>query len=196
MIAGSLTYDTKMDTSGFQKGVDQITNKTQSGGTKIKNIIAALGITKLISKGISLITENLDSAISRFDILNNYPKVMSNLGVATEDAQKSIDKMGEKLLGLPTTLDTAALSVQRFTSANNDVQKSTDYFLALNNALLAGGASADIQSSAMEQLSQAYAKGKPDAMEWRSILTAMPRTIKTSSKTIRLYFNSSWWRFI
>lgn len=50
------------------------------------------------------------------DTLNNYPKVMSNLGIATEDAQKSINKMSEKLSGLPTTLDEGALAVQRFTS--------------------------------------------------------------------------------
>lgn len=178
MVAGSLTYDTKMDTNGFQKGIDKITSKTQSGGTKIKNIIAALGITKIISTGINVIMGSIGDAISRLDILNNYPKVMSNLGVSADKAQASIDKMSDKLSGLPTTLDSAAISVQRFTSANNDVQKSTDYFLALNNALLAGGASAGIQESAMEQLSQAYAKGKPDAMEWRSILTAMPGQLK------------------
>lgn len=182
MVAGSLTYDTKMDTSGFQKGVNQITNATQSGGTKIKNIIAALGITKLITAGINTVMGSLGDAISRLDILNNYPKVMSNLGISTDKAQQSIDKLGDKLLGLPTTLDNAALAVQRFTSANGDVEKSTNYFLALNNALLAGGASAGIQETAMEQLSQAYAKGKPDAMEWRSILTAMPGQLKQIAK--------------
>lgn len=30
----------------------------------------------------------------------------------------------------------------------------------------------------MEQLSQAYAKGKPDMMEWRSLMTAMPAQLK------------------
>lgn len=86
--------------------------------------------------------------------------------------------MSDKLSGLPTTLDEGAMAVQRFTSANGDIEKSTDYFLALNNAILAGGAATDIQSSALEQLSQAYAKGKPDMMEWRSLMTAMPAQLK------------------
>ena len=51
-------------------------------------------------------------------------------------------------------------------------------FLALNNAILAGGASMEIQKSALEQMSQAYAKGKPDMMEWRTMMMAMPAQLK------------------
>ena len=166
-IAGTLTYKTELDTSGVQKA-----------GSTVKNIIAGLGITKMITTAINTINQSLDSAISRVDTLNNFPKVMSNLGIGAEDAQDSITKMSDKLAGLPTTLDQGALAVQRFTSANGDVEKSTDIFLALNNAILAGGASTEIQASALEQMSQAYAKGKPDMMEWRTIMTAMPAQLK------------------
>lgn len=173
-VAGSLTYDTEIDKSGFEKGLNSLKTSTSSAFSQIKNIVTALGIDKLISATFNVLNNSIDGAISRLDTLNNYPKVMSNLGIASEDAKKSIQKMSDKLSGLPTTLDQGALAVQRFTSKNNDVNKSTDYFLALNNALLAGGASADIQSTALEQLSQSYAKGKPDMVEWRSIQTAMP----------------------
>lgn len=177
-VAGSLTYDTKLDTKGFQKGVNDITNKAKTGGTTVKNIVAGLGITKIISKAFQVISSSVDSAISRIDTLKNFPKVMSNLGIGSEDATKSINKLSEKLKGIPTKLDDAALAVQRFTSANGDIEKSTDIFLAVNNAILAGGASADIQASALEQLSQAYAKGKPDMVEWRTLQTAMPAQLK------------------
>ena len=103
---------------------------------------------------------------------------MSNLGIGVEESKEAIKDLSERLKGIPTTLDAAALSVERFTSKNGDVKKSVEIFTAINNALLAGGASADIQSSAMEQLSQAYAKGKPDMMEWRSLQTAMPAQLK------------------
>lgn len=176
--AGSLNYDTRLDTTGFQKGINSIANTAQSGGTKIKNIVSALGITKIISTAISTINNSIDSAISRIDTLNNFPKVMSNLGISSKESTKTINKLSDNLKGIPTTLDSAALAVQRFTSANEDIEKSTDIFLAVNNAILAGGASADIQASALEQLSQAYAKGKPDMVEWRSIQTAMPAQLK------------------
>ena len=167
VAAGTLTYKTELDTSGVQKA-----------GSTVKSIIAGLGITKLISTAMNEIKNSTDDAIKRLDTLNNFPKVMSNLGIASEDADKSIKKMSDKLSGLPTTLDQGASAVQRFTSANGDVEKSTDIFLALNNAILAGGASTEIQATALEQMSQAYAKGKPDMMEWRSLMTAMPAQLK------------------
>lgn len=183
-IAGSLTYDTQIDKNGFEKGLKSLTSSVKSGGAKIKDIISALGITKLISTAISTINNSIDGAVSRIDTLNNFPKVMSNLGIESEASTKAINKLSDGLQGIPTTLDDAALAVQRFTSKNGQVDKSVDLFLAVNNALLAGGASADIQSSAMEQLSQAYAKGKPDMVEWRSIQTAMPAQLKQISKAM------------
>lgn len=131
-----------------------------------------------------MINNSIDGAVSRIDTLNNFPKVMTNLGIASEESEKAINKLSDGLQGIPTKLDDAALAVQRFTSKNGDVDKSVDLFLAVNNALLAGGASAEIQSSAMEQLSQAYAKGKPDMIEWRSIQTAMPAQLKQISQEI------------
>lgn len=177
-VAGSLTYDTKIDKNGFEKGLKNLENSVKSSSSGIKNIVTALGIDKMISSAFNIISGSIDGAISRLDTLNNYPKVMSNLGISSLDAQNSIKKMSDKLSGLPTTLDAGALAVQRFTSANKDVNKSTDYFLAFNNALLAGGASAEIQSSALEQLSQMYAVGTVDAQAWRSILTAMPAQLQ------------------
>ena len=177
-IAGSLIYDTEIDKSGFKKGLSSLTNSVKSGGTKIKNIVSALGITKLISTAFNTINNSIDGAVSRLDTMNNFPKVMSNLGIGVEESKETINDLSERLKGIPTTLDAAALSVERFTSKNGDVKKSVEIFTAVNNALLAGGASSEIQASALEQLSQAYAKGKPDMVEWRSIQTAMPAQLK------------------
>lgn len=177
-VAGSLTYDTKIDKNGFEKGLKNLENSVKTSSSGIKNIVTALGIDKIVSSAFNIISNSVDGAILRLDTLNNYPKVMSNLGIASDDAQNSINKMSDKLSGLPTTLDAGAQAVQRFTSANKDVNKSTDYFLAFNNALLAGGASADIQANALEQLSQMYAVGTVDAQAWRSVLTAMPAQLQ------------------
>lgn len=183
-VAGSLTYDTKIDKSGFKSGLNGIEKETNKAGSKVKDIIAGLGITKIIGKAFNLITSNMDSAIKRIDTLNNFPKVMKNLGISSDDSTKAIKKLSEGLKGIPTKLDDASLAVQRFTSINNDVNKSTDYFLAFNNALLAGGASADIQSNALEQLSQMYAVGTVDAQAWRSVQTAMPAQLQQVAKSL------------
>ena len=181
---GKVVIDTMLNSKNFESGLDRMQNATRKAGGTIKNIVVGLGITKLVSVAMGQITSSIDSAISRVDTLNNFPKVMSNLGIGAQEAQKSIDKMSDKLTGLPTTLDQGARAVQRFTSKNGDVAKSTDLFLALNNAILSGGASSEIQATALEQLAQAYAKGKPDMMEWRSAMTAMPAQLKQVAKAM------------
>lgn len=183
---GKIVISTQLDTKNFENGLNRMENTSKKAGGTIRNIVAGLGIAKLISKGLSLITSNIDDAVKRVDTLNNFPKVMKNLGVATSDAEASIKKMSNKLTGLPTTLDQGAMAVQRFTSKNNDVKKSTDIFLALNNAILAGGASTEIQASALEQMSQAYSKGKMDMMEWRAIQTAIPAQLNQVAKAMGL----------
>lgn len=185
-VGGRLTYETKLDTSGYQKGINDITSKTKSGGATVKNIVAGLGITKLVTKAFDVIRSSMDGAISRLDTMNNFPKVMSNLGIGAKESQKAIDKLSEGLQGIPTSLDAGALAVQRFTSKNGDVQKSADIFLAVNDAILAGGASTQIQESALEQLSQAYSKGKMDMMEWRTLQTAMPAQLKQVASAMGL----------
>lgn len=150
-------------------GLNKVSSKSIVVGSALGNVIGSV-----LTKAFSLLSSQISEAVTRLDTLNNFPKVMQNLKVSTEDAQKSVAILTDKLQGLPTSVDDAVRSVQRFTSANGDIKASTAMFLALNNAILAGGASAQIQSSALEQMSQAYTKGRADAMEWRAMLQAMP----------------------
>lgn len=189
-----LGFDGSSLTASMNKTEKQITSKSatmgESGGKAMSaawgiGIGAVSGITHaIVEQAIDILTSGIDKGIQRLDTLNNFPRVMENLGVETSKSKKVIDDLGNRLKGLPTSLDAAAQSVQRFTTANGDIEKSEEYFLALNNALLAGGTSMDIQQTALEQLSQAYAKGKPDMMEWRSLMTAMPAQLKQVSKAM------------
>ena len=165
----------KNEVTSLKNHVDKVTGSIGNSFKSIRNIVAGLGIASMIK---STILGNIDAAIKRVDTLSNYSRVMSNLGVGSVQANASIQKLSNKLIGLPTTLDDASGAVQRFTSVNSNISRSTDMFLALNNAILAGGASSEIQKSALEQLSQSYAKGKPDMFEWRSAMTAMPAQMK------------------
>lgn len=190
----ALVFDGKSLKASQQKVESEVENTGKSSGSKFGNawtVAAGNLLAKGIDKAMSAVTSHIDSAISRVDTLNNFPKIMSNLGISADDADKAIKKMSDKLQGLPTTLDAGAAAVQRFTSKNGDVKKSTDIFLALNNALLAGGQSTDIQATALEQLSQAYAKGKPDMVEWRSAMTAMPAQLNQVAEAMGFGKNAS-----
>ena len=177
-----ITANTQQLQKEISKTQQSISNLSKSASKSTNNLtssfIKASVFTKTLGLAMKVVTSNLGGAISRLDTLNNYTNVMSNLGVSGDDAEASIQRLSDKLQGLPTTLDDAVSSVQRFTSANGNVKASTDMFLALNNAILAGGASTEIQSSALEQLSQSYSKGSMDMMEWRTAMTAMPAQLK------------------
>ena len=63
-------------------------------------------------------------------------------------------------------------------------KKATDVTLALNNAIAAGGAPAEQQASAINQWTQAMAKGKPDLMDWRSLVQAAPAQMDQLAKSL------------
>lgn len=186
MDGGTVTITFKGDDKDLEKKVNSIKADLTDSLGSIKNIVAGMGITQLIGKAFNTINASLDGAITRLDTMNNFPKVMKNLGINVEESEKAISILSDKLTGLPTTLDSATIGVQRLVSKNGDLKKSTDIFLAMNNAIIAGGANATIQSSAVEQLTQAYSKGKMDMMEWRTLQMAMPAQLKQVASAMGL----------
>ena len=165
----------KGDTSDADKAIK---NTTSSLNGLTKSFALGGLVTKGVTKAISIFNSGLDDSINRIDTMNNFSTVMENLGIATEDSSEVIKTLSEELVGLPTTLNSAASSVQRLTSYNGDIKKSEEYFLAMNNAIIAGTNDAGMQASALEQLTQAYTKGKPDLQDWKTLLQAMPAQLK------------------
>lgn len=169
-------------------GLKNAAGATESLGSKFKKAVglgAAMQVgMSAVSKAMSTMTSHIGDAVSRYDQLNNFPRVMNNLGISSKAASSALKQLDKGITGLPTTLNAATQGVTRFVSKNGDIKKSTEYFLAMNNAVLAGGASVESQGYAVEQLSQAYAKGKMDMEEWRSIQTAMPAQLNQVAKAM------------
>lgn len=141
-------------------------------------------VSSMASQVTSQISSHMASAVSRFDTMNNYPKVMEALGYTSKQATESIDLMSERLQTLPTRLDAMVSTVQGFTAITGDIDKSTKLGLALNDALLAGGSGAEVASAAAEQFRQILAKGKPEMQDWRSLTTAAPGQIDMLAKSL------------
>lgn len=136
---------------------------------------AVAGITSnVFSKVASVVTSSLGSAIDRADQMNNFPKVMKNLGYSATDAAASIKKISDALDGLPTTSSAMTGMVQQLAPLTSNLDEATDIALAFNNAMLAGGASTMEQENALTQYTQMLSAGKVDMQAWRSIQAAMP----------------------
>ena len=160
------------------------TGQAYAGGLSAKAGAVMGLVSSVTQRAFDSIASSLDSAISRVDTMNNFPRVMSGLGYSADDASSAIQKMSDHLTGLPTKLDAMTSSVQKIVPTVKDVGKATDIMLAFNDALLAGGASTQVQEAALEQFSQVLAKGKPELEDWRSIVTAMPGQMDQVAKSI------------
>jgi tape measure domain-containing protein len=173
---------------GYTSTMKNAQNVTETFGQKIKS---GLGFGVLMRAGQkafdvigNAISTNLAGATKRFDTLNNYPKVMQSLGFSAEQAEKSINTLGDSIAHLPTTLDKVASQTQQVVAVTGDLDKATELTLALNNAMAGGGASAEQQASAINQWVQAMSKGKPDLMDWRSMVQTAPAQMDQLSKAL------------
>lgn len=165
-------------------------------GSALKTGIGKIAIGSFLgnqlSKGVSAIagkiSSSMGSAISRLDTLNNFPKVMTSLGVGTDEATSAITMMSDRLSTLPTRLDDMTASVQGVYAAGRSMGMSltdaTKASLGLNDMLLAGGQGSEVASAAMLQFTQALAKGKPDMQDWRSLVTAAPAQMDQLAKSM------------
>ena len=163
---------------GFSSTMDKAVGKTESFGQKLKSGLGfgtwmAIG-QKAVGAVFGLINSSVDGAVKRFDTLNNYPKVMQSLGFGAKEAEASIKALGDGITYLPTTLDRVASQTQQFVAITGDIDKATKLTLALNNAMASGGQSAEQQASAINQWTQAMAKGKPDLQDWRALVQTAP----------------------
>lgn len=154
-----------------------------SFGSQVKSIVAGVGVTKALGVAMNTVTTSLDGAITRFDTLHSYPKVMNSLGFSTDAAKDSVSKLNASVQGLPTSLADIVRSAQSLTSVTGNMGKATDTAIALNHALLASSASTEDVSRAQQQYSQMLAVGKPDMQSWRTLQETMaPALTKTAKK--------------
>ena len=175
-------YD-KSFTSGMNKALSTIenvvkrTNKAAGSVNKLttsfKSTAAAIGVMQVASKAVDMLAGSLDGAISRYDTLNRFPKVLQQIGFSASDSKQSIKELSKGIQGLPTTLDDVAATTQRIATMTGDLKKATKTTLALNDAFLASGASTEDASRGLTQYIQMLSKGTVDLQSWRSLQETM-----------------------
>lgn len=166
--------------------VDNVAGKSEKSSGRIAAAFGAIaGVAQtVVTKAFNMVSDSIGGAVSRVDTLNNFPKVMTNLGYSADESSKSIQNMADHLTGLPTTLNGLASVTQRLAPVSPTLTDATNTALAFNDALLAGGNSADIQSNAMDQLVQMLSSGKVDMDAWTSVNEAMPGQMQQVAKSI------------
>lgn len=158
------------------KAVDRGVNSTLRAAGKVAiGAAAAIGTT---------LTGSIGSAVSRVDTLNNFPRIMANLGYSASDAAKSAKKLSEKLRGLPTSLQDIMPLVQQIAPLTGSLDEATNVGLAFNNMLVASGKSTADQSRAMQQYTQMLATGKVDMASWKTLMEVMPAQMNQLAESL------------
>ncbi|WP_165719216.1 tape measure protein [Lactococcus petauri] len=171
-------------TKGADSAVGGLGGKIEKAGTSIKSMVAAMGLVKIASAAFDVLKNSVGDAVSRFDIMQKFPKVMQSLGFSAEESNKSMQKLSGGIKDLPTKLDDVVSQTQQLTSITGDLDKSTDTVLALNNAFLASGASSEDASRGMIQYNQMLAKGTVDMQSWRSLQETMPLALQKTAEAM------------
>lgn len=175
-----------IDDSGAQQGLKNMEGKVRGFGkvgTAVFGAWQRVGM-RAVDAVASAVSSSMDGAIARFDILNNFPRVMESLGFSATDAKAGIDALAGGIEHLPTTLDAVASQAQQLVPMTNDIQKATDITLALNNAMAAGGKDAQLQQNAIEQWTKSMARGKPEMESWLAMVQTAPAQMDQLAKSM------------
>ena len=159
---GNQAKGAKKPLDDAKKGIGGVGDESKKANTSIKDMAISFGLVKVASAAFKVVAQSLDAAISRFDTMQKYPKVLGALGFSAEESKESIEQLSNGIDGLPTKLDDVVASTQQMTSITGDLGKSTDTVLALNNAFLASGASAADASRGTNQFVQMLSSGVVD----------------------------------
>lgn len=153
------------------KGLNEGAEKSNS---TIGNLTKSILASQLAMKALSVVSQSVGAAMSRFDTMQRFPKMMQQMGYSSEQSERSIKKLAKGIEGLPTRLDEVVATTQRLATMTGDLNKATDLTLALNNAFLASGSASADASRGLTQFQQMLANGKVDMQSWRTLQETMP----------------------
>lgn len=112
---GTLKFDTSMDASGFQKGIN-----------KLGSIVGGLTVFSVLQKGFQMITESIDAAMGRLDTMDQFRRVMTTMTGSVGSANAALAETNDIVAGTAYGLDTASKGVQAFVNSGMQVQRATD----------------------------------------------------------------------
>jgi len=187
------TSQLKKELASARGDISRLTNQSATIGDRIPKhfgmaatAASAFGnvLANVVMAGIHSIGSAMGDAVTRLDTLKNYPRVMQSLGFSSEDASKSITMLQNSILGLPTSLDFIVRQTQGLAAVSPNLASATNRAIAMNNALLAGGAPVERVNDAFAQWQQMLGTGIADMQSWRVLMQVMPGQLNQLAKSL------------
>lgn len=185
-VVGTITLLATIDTSQYKSGVNEIerSNKdiegsaveTEKRSNNSFNRVAKVGLAAIAAGAVTagaMITKNIGGAIRRVDTLNNSTRVFENMGFEANETEKAMERLVKGITGLPTSLDSAVVSLQQLSAANRDISQAERIYQALNNSVLAFGSETSTTESAVTALSRAMNSGRLQGEQFNTLMDNM-----------------------
>lgn len=163
MADGRIVIDVDVkngDLKSLNNELDQVEGKVNKAGSGLKSMALAGLAIKTVSAAIGILSSSMGDAITRFDQLNQFPKVLTAMGASAEDAARATQTLKDGIEGLPTRLQDVTAITQQMYSVFKDADLAAESTIALNNALLASGSSGDKAAQGTEQYMNILRTGK------------------------------------
>ena len=175
---------------GDTTDVDKKTNQLEGSFRKLtKSITMGNLAAKGIGKAMQIVSQNMDKAINRLDTMNNFPKVMQNFGVSSDEAAESIKRIDKTVQGLPTSLDQAVAGVQDLFMVTKDLKESEKLFKAINNsAMVFANGSTEAVDRFIYGFKQALSAGKMSAQDFNQMNEAIPGLMSKVAEAMGITF--------
>ena len=155
-IAGSLTYDTKLDTKGFESGL----NKISSTGVAIGNLMA--DVIKQVAQTISEVAK---MGVEYNAQIETYQTALTTLTGSAEKANKIIEQVKKDAASTPFEVASLVKGNQLLISAGLSAEQARYDILALGNAISATGGGEEELSRMVINLQQIKNVGKASALD-------------------------------
>lgn len=177
----------------FVGDTSDIDSKTKGLTSSFGKLTSSIALGNLAAKGITksfeLISQNMDRAIQRVDTMDNFPKVMQNFGVSSDEAAASIKRIDETVQGLPTSLDQAVAGVQDLFMVTKDLKESEKLFKAINNsAMVFANGSTEAVDRFIYGFKQALSAGKMSAQDFNQMNEAIPGLMSKVAEAMGITF--------
>lgn len=155
-IAGSLTYDTKLDTKGFESGL----NKISATGVAIGNLMA--DVIRQVAQTISDVAK---MGVEYNAQIETYQTALTTLTGSAEKANKIIEQVKKDAAATPFEVASLVKGNQLLISAGLSAEQARDDILALGNAISATGGGEEELSRMVINLQQIKNVGKASALD-------------------------------
>ena len=155
-VAGSLKYDTQLDTKGFESGLNGIS----STGVAIGNLMA--DVIRQVAQTISDVAK---MGVEYNAQIETYQTALTTLTGSAEEANKIIEQVKKDAASTPFEVASLVKGNQLLISAGLSAEQARDDILALGNAISATGGGEEELSRMVVNLQQIKNVGKASALD-------------------------------